>query len=152
MRMRIEFGDPAMRCPAGVTDAHYAAQALRLCGGLHFGNTADAAHALDCPVENRDAGGIIAAIFQPAQALRQEGNNISIGDCADDATHLSPLKSIRQEIMGLNCGPFLTVLPSLFFLGVADSVRVCCTVFSIHHEGSGRYILSYRGSRTNIRV
>ncbi len=49
-------------------------------------NTIDRLTIADC-----DAGGIVAAILEPAQALHQYRDDISFGNCADDSTHLRAL-------------------------------------------------------------
>jgi hypothetical protein len=36
---------------------------------------------------NRHAAGVISPVLQPLQALHQHGNDIAVGDRADNATH-----------------------------------------------------------------
>jgi hypothetical protein len=36
---------------------------------------------------NGDTAGIVAPVFKPLQALKQDGNNVALADCTDDATH-----------------------------------------------------------------
>ena len=38
-------------------------------------------------IDDRDPGGIVAAIFQPAQTIEQDGSCFRSTDVSDDATH-----------------------------------------------------------------
>ena len=38
-------------------------------------------------LEHREAGGIVAAIFQPAQAFHQDGNGVAFSDHTHDSAH-----------------------------------------------------------------
>ena len=83
----VELGDAAVRGPARVADADGAAEILRARLGLHFGYAPDAAHALQAAVQDGDAGGVVAAIFQALEAIDQERNDVAVGERADNATH-----------------------------------------------------------------
>jgi hypothetical protein len=39
-------------------------------------------------VQDRDPGRVIPAVFQPAQAIQNDGDSSSVPDIADDATHM----------------------------------------------------------------
>ncbi len=66
MGMGVGFGGRAMGGPAGVTDAGPARQRLLLQHRFQLGEFAGRAAALDLSAhQSGDAGGIIAAIFQP---------------------------------------------------------------------------------------
>ena len=47
MRVGVGFGNAAMRCPTGVSNACLSAQVLFLCGLAHIGNTPNTAHTLN---------------------------------------------------------------------------------------------------------
>ena len=48
---------------------------------------APTAHAFDAAIDHRDSRRVIPAIFETFQTFREDGNNIAIGDGADDAAH-----------------------------------------------------------------
>ena len=88
VRMGVFIGDAAVGGPAGVRDADGA------CGrGLldEFGEVRDASDAfadLDFPaVEDGDARGVVAAVFEPAKAVEKDGDCCPGADVADDAAH-----------------------------------------------------------------
>jgi hypothetical protein len=43
----------------------------------------------------RHAAGIIAAVFETLQTFDEHWGDITLGDCADDATHGKPPKSMN---------------------------------------------------------
>ena len=51
---------------------------------------ADGAQALEVrrAVQHRDAGRVVAAIFQPAQPFHEDGNDVPFSDGSDDAAHV----------------------------------------------------------------
>jgi hypothetical protein len=54
---------------------------------------ADTTQAVDAAIlKNREARGVIATIFKPPQALHQDRNYISFGNCADNPTHTYSLR------------------------------------------------------------
>ena len=75
MRMRIFVGHFAVGGPARVADAVRAGGRFL---GHQFGKVRDASGAfarLDLlPVNDRDAGGIVAAIFEPTQTVEKDGS------------------------------------------------------------------------------
>ena len=56
---------------------------------LQHSDLADGAQAAQVPggIEDRDAGGVVAAVFEAPQAFDQNGNDVSISDRADDSAH-----------------------------------------------------------------
>ncbi len=88
MGMRVLVGRFAVRGPAGVADAVGA-------GGRPFGHQfpqlGDPARAfprLDLvTVDDRDAGGVVAAIFQAAQTIQKNGRCLRTSDVTDNPAH-----------------------------------------------------------------
>ena len=88
VRMRIAFGHAAVGGPAGVADAEGGVEALGDRRGFHLGDAAGAAHAAHgFAIDHRDAGGIVAAVFQPLEPIDQQRDHITIGDGTDDSAH-----------------------------------------------------------------
>ena len=88
VRMRVAFGHPAMGGPARVADAERRVEAFGDRRGFHLGDAAGTAHAAHgLAIDHRDAGGIVAAIFQPLEAIDQQGHHVTIGDGTDDSAH-----------------------------------------------------------------
>ncbi len=86
MRVRVAGGGRAVGGPAGVGDAGEGLQVVRL--RVELGHARHAAGALQPAVGiDGDAAGVIAAIFQAAQALDQHRNDIALRHGADDSTH-----------------------------------------------------------------
>src|SRR6185503_10276691 len=85
--MGVDVGWLAMGRPSGVGDALHAAELLRL-QRVELAHLAlalgDAQLAL---VADGDAGGVVAAIFQPIQAFEQDGRRLALADVTDDAAH-----------------------------------------------------------------
>ena len=89
MRMSIAFGRRAVRCPARVGDAERRLEGIGVECGLEFGDLALAALAAHgAVVQNRESCRIIATVFQPPQALHEDGDDVAIRDGADDAAHV----------------------------------------------------------------
>jgi hypothetical protein len=89
VRVGVALGRHAVGGPAGMGDAQVAVD-----GGFfhqlpqhgHLAHRADAAD-MAVGLAHRQARRVIAAIFQALQALDQDGNDVALGDGADDATH-----------------------------------------------------------------
>ena len=99
----------AMRRPAGVADARLALH--RLCRhqlaqavDLAFGPPA----ADGAIVQHRDAGGVVAAIFEPLQPVDQRPCDRAAGENADDAAHLPVTRRRRTG----GCGACAAAPPS----------------------------------------
>ena len=87
-RMGIGLGRQAMRRPAGVADADRPLHRLVIEPPGEVDELALGAAALDAAVDQgRDAGRIIAAIFEAAQPFEQARRDRLLGDDADDAAH-----------------------------------------------------------------
>ena len=90
VRMRVAFGDAAVRGPARVADAQARVEMFGLRGRFHFRHAPGAAHAADVArvrVDHRDARRVVTAIFQSLEAFDEDRNHIAIRDRADDAAH-----------------------------------------------------------------
>ena len=90
VRVGVDDGRAAMGRPAGVADAeptlgHLLGQALDqgvdLGGALHHGGLAVRL------VEDRDPGGVIAAVFQPLEAVHDDGRRRALTQIPDDPAH-----------------------------------------------------------------
>ena len=90
VRMRVALGGHAVRGPARVRDADLAVRGIRLDGVLEHLDLADRAQALELrgAVEHGDAGGVVATVFEPAQSLHEDGDDVSLSDGSDDSAHL----------------------------------------------------------------
>ncbi len=94
MRSRLKcgcallHGGRAVRGPARVRDAGEAFEMRLVHLARQLGHAAHAARALEAAVGmHRDAARVVAAIFEPLQALNEDGGDVARGDCADDSTH-----------------------------------------------------------------
>ena len=87
MGMGVAVARLAMGCPARMGDAERALEFLRLQGV----ELTHAALALGDPqlalAADRDAGRVVAAIFEPVQALEQDGGSLTLADIADNSAH-----------------------------------------------------------------
>ena len=72
---------------------------------LEVGELAGAAPDVDArAVDDRDAGRVVAAVFEPPQPLDQDGNDLLGADVADDAAHESSLQSqFRVQRVRTSC-------------------------------------------------
>jgi len=89
MRMGILFGRAAVRGPAGVPDAVVAFDWRRLDNLFESRQLARAPAQIDRSVpHDRDACRVVTAIFQTAQPVDQDGNDLFRPDVADDSAHI----------------------------------------------------------------
>jgi hypothetical protein len=105
MGVGIGLGYAAVSGPARMGDAKLAGQGLRVKFGFelrHFAHRAAQADA--AAVQHGDAGGVVAAVFKPAQALQQNGGDVALRDGADDSAHKSVSGELWLAIAQLNCG------------------------------------------------
>jgi hypothetical protein len=95
VRVGVDGVRLAVRGPARVRDADVAGQARRLRLRVQFGHARYGTGALENAVAHHGhAAGVIATVFQAAQAFDQDGNDIAVRDRPNDATHvLNPLIS-----------------------------------------------------------
>ncbi|MNI62711.1 hypothetical protein D3C73_1180420 [compost metagenome] len=88
VRVGVGLGGGAVGGPAGVADADGPGDRISRQDGLQLADLALGATALDAPaVLHGDAGGIIAAILQPLQAVDQARDDGAGSGDADDAAH-----------------------------------------------------------------
>ena len=89
VRVGVLLGRPAVRGPAGVPDAVFAVERVgldrpprdwRACPALRRRLMSPFLH-------DRDARRVVAAVFEPPQAVDQDGNDGLGADVADDAAH-----------------------------------------------------------------
>ena len=98
VRVRIGFGDAAVGRPTGMRDTQAAPERRLLELVLERGDLADGAPQLEVPAAggDRNAGRVVAAVFEPPQALDQDRNDIAFRDRTDYPTHrLSVLPATR---------------------------------------------------------
>ena len=90
VRMRVALGRDAVRGPARVRDADLAVRGVGFDRVLEHLDLADGAQALELggAVEHGDAGGVVAAVFEAAQPLHQDRDDVALSDGSDDAAHL----------------------------------------------------------------
>ena len=89
MRVRVLFGGPAVRGPAGVAEA-VERRSSGVVGNdvLEIGELAGAApQSMRRAVDDRHARGVVAAIFEPPQSLDEDGDDGLVADVSDDAAH-----------------------------------------------------------------
>ena len=86
--MGVAFGRRAMGGPAGVTDADRSRQLGAVQRAGQITQLAFGPAAVDVAVhQGGDTGAVIAAVFQPAQRLQDDGRGGTRADDAYDATH-----------------------------------------------------------------
>ena len=94
MRMGVALARHPVRRPAGMRQTHVACDrgvGERLLEHAHLARGAQPPQ-LVALVDDRDARGVIATVFQPLQAIEQHRHDVAIGDTADNAAH-SPSSS-----------------------------------------------------------
>ena len=97
VRVGIERDRGAMRGPARVGDARKTAQAFFADLLFQLGHARGGARTLQPAVGMQgDAAGIVAAVFQALQAFEQDGSDITLRYCADDAAHGNLCLKIHQ--------------------------------------------------------
>ncbi len=89
VRVRIALVRHAMGCPARVGDAEMTGGR---CGGQRLGELRDLADGTQprdrgAAIQHRDAGRVVAAIFEALQALDQDRDDVTSGDRSDDSAH-----------------------------------------------------------------
>src|SRR5690606_38257372 len=97
VRMRVVLGDAPVRGPAGVGDAGRGA-GLRLAGaGRQVGDASHGPYTVDAPVQRGEAGGVIPAVLELAQAFDEDGDDIALGDGPYDSAHLA--RSLDSSVL-----------------------------------------------------
>ena len=104
--MGVFFGRPSVRGPAGVADAVGAFDRRLLQDLFEIAQFARRAANLQLAFlgDDGDAGGVIAAVFEFAQALDDDGNNFFRSDIADNSAHARRLleslfKSLARTLL-----------------------------------------------------
>ena len=88
MRMRVMVGDFAMSGPASMTDARSSGRRLFRHELRQIGDASRAFAGFDMvAVHNRHAGGVVAAIFEAAQTIEQDGRSLRSSDIANNSAH-----------------------------------------------------------------
>ncbi len=87
VRVGIAFGRNAVGGPARVRNAQVAVNLGSIGHLCQRRDTSDAAQAVEAAIDYCNAGGIVAAIFELAQAFEQDGNDVTPRDCAYDSAH-----------------------------------------------------------------
>ena len=86
--VRVELGDRAVRRPARVAEAGRRGGAVRPGASLQVPERADRAHVVETvSLEQRDAGGVVAAVLQALEALEEQRLALTRPDVSDDSAH-----------------------------------------------------------------
>jgi hypothetical protein len=96
-RMRVLLGDAAVRRPARVAEPVRRFGAVRARGLLQDLEVANRANVFE-PVgfTQREARGVVAAVFEALQPLQEQRLRLSSSDISDDPAHLSPLYPLAR--------------------------------------------------------
>jgi hypothetical protein len=87
--MGVDLGRRAVRRPAGMADAGGAGELVPVELTLELGQLAGGPHPLErTAFENRDAGGVVAAILKPGQSLDEVRCDRSPAEDSNDSTHV----------------------------------------------------------------
>jgi hypothetical protein len=126
VRMGIRLIGLAMGRPAGVGDADHAGQRhrrQRLGQILHLALTPMAANRFAGWIDHRNAGGVIAAVFEATQPLHQNLRHRPFGHGSNDSTHGSvPLRGSKVYFLLRYCR---RRFPAVDVAGTADHVLRC---------------------------
>jgi hypothetical protein len=103
VRMRVRLARAAMCRPPRMADAQRAGRRPLHQHAVEIAELALGAAELEVPVDgDGDAGGVVAAILQPAQALHHDRHGVARSDVADDAAHqLSSSSAARASSSAL---------------------------------------------------
>ena len=121
MRMRVVLGRLAVGGPAGVADAGVAGERLGFEPGFQILQLAFGAAAIELlALQRRDAGGVVAAIFEPLERIHQLLRDRSASQNADNAAHaVKNPKSTRDRN---ERATFLTKM------GRVEELNNCCVL------------------------
>jgi hypothetical protein len=101
MRMRVVNDRRAMRRPARVGNARAVLEAFGGDAGRQLGDPRRAAGASQsAPLMDRDAARVVAAVFEPTQALDEDRDDVARTDGRDDSAHgwfLKFIVTVRAE-------------------------------------------------------
>ena len=88
MRMGVLVGGFAVGRPAGVGHTQLALRGLARQDALERGDLPDApAHLETAIVDQRDTGGVVAAVLEPLEPVHQEWHGLLLADISDDSAH-----------------------------------------------------------------
>ena len=88
-RMGVPLGDAAVRRPARVAEPVTRMGAVRACRLHQVAEVADGADVVERVVlAQRDPGGVVASVFEPAQAFEQKRLRVARPDVSDDSAHV----------------------------------------------------------------
>src|SRR5437764_2567941 len=97
VRMRVLVGRLSMSRPAGVADAISTGERFRRHELAELGDASGAFPGLNAiAVYDRDAGGIVAAIFKAAQTIEENGSGLRTSDVSNYATHEGESVTLRD--------------------------------------------------------
>src|SRR5690606_5204594 len=87
--VRVMFSGLAVGCPAGVGYAQMAVYGRSFQGIFQLDYLADCAGSFDAIAggQDGDASGVIAAVFEAAQAFYEDGGDVAFGDGAYYSAH-----------------------------------------------------------------
>ena len=139
VRMGVLFGGPAVRGPARVPDAVNPFERLGVDGLLEIHELARASAALDLPVaHDRDARGVVAAIFEAPQAVDQDGHDLLPAEITDDSAHTFLLST------------FYFLLSTFHFLLPLHPAFDVPLLAAAHREGARRNVLADRRAAADV--
>jgi hypothetical protein len=95
VRVGVEVGRAAVRRPAGVADSRRAAaHRIRFERFAQRGELARLLAGVQAPVliDDRDAGGVVSAVFEPREARDEDALAVPGADVSDDSTHANDPK------------------------------------------------------------
>ena len=97
-RVRVLGADAAVRRPARVPDAGRRQGLVVRRRVLELAEVADGADLGELPVlDEREAGGVIAAVLEPLEAVQEDRLAIPASDVSDDPAHVSRLSPVLRE-------------------------------------------------------
>jgi hypothetical protein len=98
VRVRVALARHTVRRPPRVRDAEVAVRGVGVKRVLEFPHLADGAQPLDVAgtVQHGDTRGVVAAIFEPPQALEEHRNDVAFRYGTNDSTHGRSLLGLRR--------------------------------------------------------
>ena len=98
-RMRVQLGHRAMRRPARVPETVIGDRPVRARGVLQELEIADCAHVLEAAVLAKgDPGGVVTAVLEPLQTLKEKLLRRSTTDVSDDPAHPKLLSIAARDL------------------------------------------------------
>ena len=91
VRVRVALAGHAVSSPARMRDAERPVSGVRSSASCSIFTLPTVRRRLSLAraVQHGDAGGVVAAVFEPAQTLHQDGNDVALGDGSNDSAHLT---------------------------------------------------------------